>query len=86
MGFKMVGNVAVVKGTPRRINGTNRRRINSCNEIETFTRSGCITFVQLELAEALKYKMWSILVEFSCISYDYGPCIVEVLTKISTLL
>ena len=79
--LKMVGNVAAVRVIPGRSSGTNRCRIDSCNEIETLShvlgscpqgellRHNRHNRVVNQLANELR-KNWTVLVEFTCISTD----------------
>lgn len=80
--FKIVGNVAAVRNTPGRSTGTNRCRLNSCDEIETlphvlgFCHQGELLrhqrhnkVVQL-LGKALRRKKWTVVEEFTCLAVN----------------
>jgi len=80
--FKMVGNVAAVRNIPGRSSGTNRCRIESCNEIETlphvlgFCHQGELLRLQRHhkvvqlLGKTLRKKKWTVVEEFACLSVD----------------
>lgn len=80
--LKMVGNVAPVRVIPGRTSGTNRCRIESCDEIETlahvlgFCRQGELLrqnrhnkIVKI-IANQLRKLGWTVIEEFACLSTD----------------